>query len=145
MNRKEFELLRDLSDKVIESDIIWSQKKGMAKNLVFDKIQVLNSLGFDVLLNGTYKPALKAISFNFVVSGIGPICRLEINGLSHGKAGRNHKHDLNDESDPCNNLPYAINKDDLANKNPTELWRILCSFANIKHNGNFIDPEGGKS
>ena len=60
-------------------------------NLIFDQIAVENSLGWDVLLNGTYKPDIPAISFNFVIRGVGPVCRIDVNGTIHGPAGRTHK------------------------------------------------------
>ncbi len=140
MTRVEFEQLRDLPDKVIVSDIEFIASEGSHPNLVFDQVPVENSLGWDVVLNGTFKPEIPAIVFNFVLRGIGPICRVCVNGQIHGNAGRTHKHSLQVPEDTRLNLPQAVARPDLEGKNPAEVWDILCRQAKIEHRGEFRDP-----
>jgi hypothetical protein len=112
MNRREFEQLRDLPDKEIRADIEFRRVTGAGPNLIFDGVPLENSLEWDVLLNGTYKPDIPAATFNFVVRGVGPVCRLDVNGTRHGQAGRIHKHDVTDEHDPRRNLPTVVARPD---------------------------------
>lgn len=141
MTRIEFETLRDLPGKTISSDIIYIKKPDYGGNLAFSQISVENDTGWDVLLNGTYKPEIPTITFNFVVRGIGPICRVCVNGSFHGTSGRTHKHSLRDPNDPRSNLPTALPRPDLDGKTVVEVWETLCLEANIKHTGKFISPE----
>jgi hypothetical protein len=141
MNRAEFEALRNLPGKLITSDIQFELKQPTSPNLVFEDVKVENSLNYDVVLNGTYKPSIPAITLNFVLRGAGPICRVCVNGTIHPPAGRTHKHDLRKDSDPRNNLPTAVARPDLDNL-PTvkEVWDILLQQANIIHTGTFTEP-----
>ena len=141
MTRLEFEQLRDLPGKVIESDIEFLAKDETSPNLVFDQVPVVNSLDWDVVLNGTYKPGIPSVTFNFVLRGVGPICRVCVNGQIHGAAGRTHKHDLTEPEDPRANLPAAVARPDLVGKDPKEVWDILCRQANITHSGEFKNPQ----
>lgn len=140
MTKQEFEILRNLPNKTIESDIIWQEEKGMGPNLIFKGIEVINSIGILILVNGTYKPRLPSVTFNFVVNPIGPICRIDVNGSPHKDAGRTHKHELQEPDDSKKNLPYAITRLDLNDKTPYQVWRILCKQANIIHKGKFVEP-----
>lgn len=143
MNRHEFEALRDVADKRIAADIVFQQRKETSPNLTFDEVVVENRLGFDVVLNGTYKPALPAVTFNFVLRGVGPICRVCVNGTIHRGAGRTHKHDLrhDDDTKGHKNLPEAVARPDLEGRSAREVWETLCRQANIVHSGAFVDPE----
>ncbi len=142
MTRQDFEKLRDLPNKEITSDIAFEKKKETTPNLVFDQVPLDNSLGVDIVLNGTYKPAIPSVTFNFVLRGVGPICRLCVNGTFHKNIGRTHKHELVRDDDPRLNLPIAIAQPDLDGKSMKEIWATLCRQANIIHTGKFIDPEG---
>jgi hypothetical protein len=141
MNRNEFEALRNLPDKRIAVDIRFEVKQPTSPNLTFDEAVVENSLNYEVVLNGTYKPDIPSVTFNFRLRDTGPICRVCVNGTIHPGAGRTHKHDLRKDSDPRNNLPVAIERPDLAGKSVKEVWDILLQQANITHTGTFIDPE----
>ena len=141
VNRQEFENLRDLRGKRIVGDIVWDSPRDGKPNLVFDQIPVENSAGWDVILNGTYKPGIPALTFNFVLRGSGPICRIDVNGTIHGAAGRTHKHDLRRDDDPRKNLLTAVPGPDLDNKSVVEVWNSLCVAANIEHVGTLRDPE----
>lgn len=140
MERHEFEQLRNLPGKRITADITFVSMNGMGPNLVFEQVIVENSLGWDVVLNGTYKPGIPAITFNFVLKKVGPICRVDVNGTIHGAAGRTHKHDLQREDDPRLNLPTALPRPDLVGKSAKDVWEILCKQANIMHVGKFNEP-----
>lgn len=143
MNRIEFERLRDLPDKKIKADIKFTLKKETSPNLTFDNIPLQNSLDWDILLNGTYKPNIPSVTFNFVLRGTGPICRLDVNGQVHRSVGRTHKHSLQQESDskPSENLPHADARPDLADKSVREIWETLCKQAKIIHEGTFTPPD----
>jgi hypothetical protein len=140
MNRQEFEHLRDLPGKRVTADIVWTSPPGGRPNLVFDQVVLENSAEWDVVLNGTYKPGIPSVTFNFVLRGIGAICRVDVNSTVHGDAGRTHKHDLRDETDPRANLPHAAARPDLTDKSAREVWLDLCQRAKIKHTGIFNDP-----
>lgn len=140
MNRQEFEHLRDLDGKVITADIVWAAPKDAKPNVVFDHVRVENTAGWDVILNGTFKPGIPSVTYNFVLQGVGPICRIDVNGMLHGDAGRTHKHDLRRDSDPKNNLPKAVARKDLEGKTAKDVWEDLCKFAKITHTGKFNEP-----
>ena len=142
MTRAEFLYLRDLPGKIIDSDIVWKQEKGVRPNKVFSRVLVKNSLGLEVWLNGTFKPTLVATTYNFVLLGTGPICRVDVNGPEHQDQGRTHKHDLRfvEDSEPGRNLPTAVARPDLASKDARQVWDVLCKQANIFHRGRFYDP-----
>ena len=145
MNCQEFEQLRDLPGKWVTADIRFAAVKGASPNLIFGEVAVENSLGVEVVLNGTYKPGLPAVTFNFVVRGTGPICRVTVNGTPHKEAGRTHKNDLRREEDSRLNLPTAVTRPDLEGKTAREVWATLCQQANIEHVGEFHPPEEASS
>ncbi len=140
MTPAEFQQLRDLPGKVVAADIEFKSGKDSRPNQTFEGISVLNALNWEVLLNGTYKPDVPAITFNFSIRGIGPVCRVDVNGTIHGNAGRTHKHDLRREDDPRRNLPSALARPDLVGLTPRQVWEDLCQRAQIQHTGVFIDP-----
>lgn len=140
MNRSEFEQLRKLPNKVINSDIVYIEDSSEFPLFRFQGVQIENSLGLKLLLNGTYRPTINSIVFNFSVNGIGAICRLCVNGAIHKDVGRTHKHDLREEDDPRINLPTAIRREDLTGLTLEEVWTILCKQANITHNGSLKYP-----
>jgi hypothetical protein len=140
VNRQEFEHLRDLPGKRVTANIVWTTPRDAKPNRVFELVALENELGCDVVVNGTYKPDIPAVTYNFVLRGVGPICRVDVNGTIHGNAGRTHKHDLRQEADPQKNLPVAVDRKDLDGKTPRQVWEDLCTRANIQHTGNFQDP-----
>jgi hypothetical protein len=141
MNRNEFKALRNLPDKRISADIRFELKQPTSPNLTFEDVVVENSLNYEVVLNGTFKPDIPSVTFNFVLRGTGPICRLCVNGTIHPGAGRTHKHDLRQDSDPRNNLPAAVPRPELDGRNAKQIWETLLQQANIEHTGTFHDPE----
>jgi hypothetical protein len=139
MTRAEFELLRNLPNKRIVADIVFQQSKATSPNLTFENVPVENSLGLEVLLNGTFKPDLPSVTYNFHIKTAGG--RVCVNGANHGNAGRTHKHELWHESDPRNNLPTAAPRPDLEHNTAREVWVTLMAQASIQHTGDFTDPE----
>lgn len=139
MNRAEFEALRDLPDKEVAGDIVFTPKN--ATTLVFEDVPVVNSLGLDLILNGSFKPDIPAVKYNFCIKGMGPICRVDVNGSIHGSEGRTHKHDLQTDSCPRNNLPFAKARTDLERLTALQVWQKVCAMANIQHTGRFEEPE----
>lgn len=143
MNRTEFEALRNLPDKIVAADIVFAQKN--STTLVFQDVAVSNSLGIDLVLNGSFKPDIPAVKYNFCIKGVGPICRpicrIDVNGSIHGNEGRTHKHDLRSESCPRNNLPHAQQRPDFENLTAKQVWTKICLMANIQHTGRFEEPE----
>lgn len=143
MNRAEFEQLRDLPDKRIEGNVTFSLKKNARPIHTLDQIAVQNSLGIDLVLQGSYNPEINKLSIQFFVRGVGPICRLCVNGREHQGHGRTHKHDLRHEDDPGRNIPRVVGRPDLAGKSPHEAWSTLCEQAHITHSGYFSVPGWG--
>jgi hypothetical protein len=145
MNRAEFTHLRELPGKRIDGDIEFRQVRGAAPNLVFDQVPIHNTLGWDVILNGTYKPHIPSVTFNFYLRGAGPICRLCVNGVVHRDVGRTHKHELIKDEDSRLNLPTAFRRAgdfDMHRQTVDSIWRQLCTEASIVHSGAIIYPEG---
>lgn len=140
MTPQEFQQLRDLPGKLVLADIEFKSGKDLRPNLTFDQVAIINDLGWEVFINGTFKPDLPAVTFNVTLRGVGAICRIDVNGTIHKTAGRTHKHDLRREEDPRNNLPTAVARPDLAGKSAREVWEDFCQRANIQHTGKFIDP-----
>jgi hypothetical protein len=143
MNRAEFEQLRDLPDKRIEGNIIFSLPGGSKPIHIITPLPVQNALGIDLVLQGSYNAEIRKLTVQFLVRGIGPICRLCINGRLHRALGRTHKHDLHDEDDPGKNLPQAVSRTDLSGPPLETVWRTICKQAKILHNGSFDLPSGG--
>jgi hypothetical protein len=141
MTKLEFQQLRDIPGKIIADDITFQSTAETAPNLIFERIQVSNDLGWEVLLNGAFKPGIPSVTFNFVIRGLGPVCRVCVNGSIHKNAGRTHKHSLENENDPRLNLPGAVPRPDLDGKTSKEIWQILCHQSNIQHTGIFNEPE----
>ncbi len=142
MNRSEFIELRDLPDKIIHSDLEFTPSKFSSVSLVCEQIEVTNSLGYDLVLNGTFVPTIPSIKFNFAIKGIGAICRIEVNGKIHREAGRTHKHDLKNENCPRKNLPFAEARSDLdlSKQTPADIWQKICEESGIVHTGTFRSP-----
>lgn len=142
MTRPEFHALRDLPGKRITDDIIFRASASNGGNLTFENIPVENELGWDVIVNGTFKPDIPTVIYNFYVRSEGPICRICVNGNSHKPGGRTHKHELRQASDQRAgvNLPTVIARPELENLSPRKVWDILLKEANITHTGTFTDP-----
>lgn len=140
MTRTEFHALRDLPGKVISADIVFRSASSNGGSLTFENVPVENDAGWDVIVNGTFKPEVPTIVYNFYIRSEGPICRVCVNGLHHAPGGRTHKHELRSETDQRTNLPTVLARPDLEKLTPREVWELLMGDAKITHTGKFIDP-----
>ncbi|MDA1190121.1 MAG: hypothetical protein O3A46_00380 [Candidatus Poribacteria bacterium] len=140
MNRQEFVASRDLPGKVIRGDIRFEPEESDENVFRFRGIPVENALDWDVTVHGRFHAIRRSVTFVFVESKTGAICRLDVNSKVHRKVGQTHKHDLRYENDPSVNLPTAVARPDLHGKRVGEIWTILCEQAKITHEGRFIDP-----
>ena len=141
MDRAEFEALRDLPDKVIEEDIRFSRKKNLSPLHTAEDIRIKNGLGYDLRLTVKVNPETGSRNFNVHISGLGPICRLDVDDQAHRPAGRSHKHSLMESSCPDSNLPYVEDRSGESGRPLEVLFRRFCDLANIEHRGQFFPPE----
>ena len=143
MDRSEFERVRDLHRKKIESDIRFERDTAISAVLTFKNVRILNDLGYMLMLNGTYKPRLKCVIYNVRVEDLGPICRICVNGVEHGNAGRTHKHSLlTEECAKSGNLGKdVVARPDLMGKTAHEVFQDFCVRARILHTGMFYNQE----
>jgi hypothetical protein len=141
MDRSDFRMLRDLPDKVIKADIRFSQKKQAAGIFTADGIEIENSRGISLKLNIRFDPEIGSKSVNVVAIGVGPICRLDVDGPAHRPAGRSHKHSLQTERCPDRNVPdEVIDKPEFTGMTVKEVFSAFCVMAKITHDGTFTPP-----
>lgn len=139
MDRTEFEALRDVSGKYIDGDVRLTGAPRTEPILCADDIPIHNIMGVPLMLNVTFNPRASAFKCNVHARGVGPICRLEINGAEHPGAGRTHKHALRTESCPRQNLHRDVTpRPDLNGATLEEAWTSFCKMAGIEHRGSFI-------
>ena len=141
MDRPEFEVLRDLPDKVIEEDIRFSKKKNLSPLFTAEDIRIVNSLGYGIRLTIKFNPETGSRNFNVHLSGLGPICRLDVDDQAHRPAGRSHKHALQQPTCPDRNLPFVEDRSSDSGCSLEELFRRFCRRANIQHRGQFFAPD----
>jgi hypothetical protein len=141
MNRTEFEAVRDIAGKVIRADIRFSKRQASAPALTAENVEIENSSGVELRLNVTYNPEVGSKSFNVHVPGVGPICRLDVDGPAHEPAGRSHKHALRHERCPDRNLPQVVDRPDLSGRSVRDLFDVFCEMAQIVHQGAFDAPD----
>jgi len=141
VDRKDFEALRDIPGKVIKTDIRLVPRRQTQPAMVADNIEIENGSGTVLKLNISYNPEVGSKTFNVTAVGIGPICRLDVDGPAHRPAGRSHKHSLQTDRCPDRNLPDGvIDRPDLAGTSVTDLFVIFCKLAEISHEGTFHPP-----
>lgn len=142
MNRTEFEALRDIPGKRIRQDIRFGKRSALRPALEVDGIEIENESGVELLMNLSFNPETGSKTVNVYVRGKGPICRLDVDGVKHGPAGRSHKHALQTERCPDRNLPDgAISRSDLEGKTMKEVFEEFCRLASIQFQGTFQSPE----
>lgn len=141
MNRAEFEVLRDIPEKVISGDIRFARRSATAPALIADGIVIDNAQGVVLKLNIAFNPETGSKTFNVHIPGLGPICRLDVDGTAHGDAGRSHKHSLKSERCPDRNLPDGVvPREDLSGRTLSQVFAEFCRIANIIHTGTFTVP-----
>lgn len=93
-------------------------------------------------LNITYNPEVGSKTFNVHVPGVGPICRIDVDGPAHRPAGRSHKHALQSERCPDRNLPDAVtDRPELSGKSVRELFDVFCVLGKIDCQATFESPD----
>lgn len=133
--------MRDLPDKVITVDIRFSRRQATAPALIAENILIENSQSLDLRLHIACNPETGAKTFNVFMPGMGPICRLDVDGPAHRPAGRTHKHSLQTPRCPDRNLPEGVDdRPDLSGKGLKELFDFFCAQAHITHTGSFTEP-----
>ncbi|NOY91025.1 MAG: hypothetical protein GXP55_07405 [Deltaproteobacteria bacterium] len=141
MVRTDFETLRDLPGKVIKGDIKLSRRQATAPALVAEGIVIDNAGGVELKLNITFNPEVGSKTFNVRAVGVGPVCRLDVDGPAHRPAGRSHKHSVQSDRCPDRNLPDGvIDRPDLAGRSLNEVFSVFCEMAQIDHQGTFMAP-----
>ncbi len=144
MTIDDFNTLRDLPDKIVQTDLEFVQTRNPD---VFRCEAVLGTFsGFEVKLTATYYDFNPSVVFNFRITGGHAICRYCVNHTEHpdrgsGKRDRTHKH--TPEGDYClrNNVPYAWARNDLSITGFPDvqaIWDVICKEANIQHAGKII-------
>lgn len=134
MTPDEFVQLGTMDDKTISAHTEFVRKKPLVQDfLCFDRTGADKAFGLEVLLNGSHDRRTGETTFNFVMQGVGPVCRVDVNGNEQGNAGSTHKRELQKESCPRQNLRYAEARPDFADKTPREIWERLCRQAKIEH------------
>lgn len=128
--------------KVIRADIRFSRRQATAPALTVEGIGIENAADVELRLNITFNPEIGSKTFNVHVAGVGPICRVDVDGPAHRPAGRSHKHSVQNERCPDRNLPDAVvDRPDLSGKSVRELFDIFCKIAQIQHVGSFEAPD----
>lgn len=141
MDRTAFEAVRDIPGKVIRGDVRLTARRQTHPALVAENVVVENSTGISLRLNISHNPEVGSKTFNVTAAGVGPICRLDVDGPAHWPAGRSHKHSLQTERCPDRNLPDNVDdRADLAGKPLAELFALFCEMAQISHEGTFFPP-----
>ncbi len=141
MDRAAFEAVRNIPGKVIRGEIRLVARRQTHPALVAENIVIENDSGVALKLNISYNPEVGSKTFNVTAAGIGPICRLDVDGPAHRPAGRSHKHSLQTDRCPERNLPDNVDdRADLTGKTVTELFAIFCEMADIAYLGIFFTP-----
>ena len=135
MDRTEFEALRDLPRKVIKDSVRLVLAPRTIPLCTADDVRIENSAGVDLTLNTNYTPATGRFVVNVHVRGVGPICRLCVNGAFHAGAGRTHKHAVTTARCAGRNLPNAVARPDIQGQTMAAVWQAFCASAAIDHHG----------
>jgi hypothetical protein len=110
--------------------------------LLTAEVEIENSAGIDLRLIITVNPEVGSKTFNASVRGVGPICRLDVDGAAHGDAGRQHKHALQTERCPDRNLPDNVQpRPDLEGRSVRECFNEFCRISHIQHLGHIFAPD----
>jgi hypothetical protein len=143
VNRTEFDALRALTGKIIRGDIRFLHREPTRPFLIAE-LEIENAAALDLRLMIRFNPEVGSKTFAVDVRGVGPICRLDIDGHSHPPAGRQHKHALQTERCPDRNLPEGVHaRLDLAGRSLRECFVEFCTLGTIQHEGRFFAPDEG--
>lgn len=143
MERDEFEALRDLPGKRITVDVRFSAPRNASPLYVAEGIAIENDANVELRLNVNFNPLAGSKTFNVVLLGVGPICRLDVDGPAHAPAGRSHKHALQTTRCSDRNLPDGVvDRPELAGLPLEEAFAIFCKQAHITFTGRIAWPVG---
>jgi hypothetical protein len=141
MDRDGFERLRDLQGKTLTVDVRFRANRNTAPLLVAENLRIENADGVEALLDITVNPRRGSTHFNVTVVGVGPICRLDVDGPPHRPLSGSHKHSLLVEACPDQNLREGVvDRSDLSGKPLRELFDMFCKMGNIDFSGTFEVP-----
>lgn len=136
MNRAEFEELRDLPGKRIVRDVTLKRKKEGSVVYASGAVPIEADCSAVANLYVEYNDATESKTVNVMIVGVGPICRLDVDGKIHRPAGRSHKHSLRTPECPSDNLPLAvIDRTDLSGQSLQRVFAEFCAMAHIEHDG----------
>lgn len=143
MNRLQFEAIRNVPGKHIRGDIRFAKRAATSPALVADGIVIESDGSIELRLSISFNPQVGSKTFNVHVPGVGPICRLDVDGPAHRPAGRSHNHSLQNDHCPDNNLPDGVvDNPTLAGKSVRDLFATFCAMAHIVHTGTLHTPDG---
>ncbi|HEY0832638.1 MAG TPA: hypothetical protein VGE72_01910 [Azospirillum sp.] len=141
MDRSAFERLRDLPGKRIVGDIRLVQRNDVSAAWEAKDIPISNAEGVDARLTVQVVSETGAKTLNVKITGVGPICRLEVDSRPHRPAGRSHKHALRTPDCPRENLKRSvIDRSDLSGLPLNRVFDAFCQMAHIVHEGALIIP-----
>ncbi len=142
MDRRDFEYLRDLSGKSITGNITFKKSKNTSPALRAEDIVINNAAGVERLLDINWNPKRGSKTFNVTCAGVGPICRLDVDGPPHRPAGQSHKHSLKTPRCPDENLPLDVaDMPAYSGRGLRELFDEFCRNASITFTGSFEAPD----
>jgi hypothetical protein len=134
MDRAEFEALLNRPGKRISEPIALAPDALQPRKLIARGV-IRTSDGFEATLHVRFDSRTFSKTINVVVDGVGPICRLDVDGARHRTEGRNHKHDLRSERCPQRNLPEAVARPELSGRSVEDIFSIFCREAGIRNEG----------
>lgn len=130
MTRTEFEDLRKTTGKHFEGMLKFSPDPNHPGSYVASGV-IRCSDGTAATAYLRYNDITLSKTINIVMAGVGPICRLDVDGSIHKDAGRNHKHELRTPGCSANNLPTAVPRPELAGFTIDQVISIFCVDAGI--------------
>lgn len=134
MTRDEFEALLSSPGKRIIEPIELVPDPSQPLKLVAQG-RIRNDDGIEAVMYVSFDTRTFSKTINVVVNGVGPICRLDVDGARHRTEGRNHKHDLQTEQCPDRNLPKAVARPELSGHSIEEVFNAFCRDAGILNAG----------
>ena len=134
MTRTEFEALLRSPGKRISEPVSLVPDASQPRKLVAQAI-VRNGDGREAVVHIRFDTRTLSKTINVVVSGVGPICRLDVDGARHRTEGRNHKHDLQTPRCPARNLPEAVARPELSGQSIADVFSAFCRESGIRNAG----------
>jgi hypothetical protein len=134
MTRAEFEALLSSAGKTINGPLELLPDVSQPRKFV-GQGAIRNVDGHEAIMHVRFDTRTLSKTINVVVNGVGPICRLDVDGVRHRTEGRNHKHDLRTERCPERNLPEAVARPELSGQSIDHVFRTFCREAGIRNSG----------